>query len=102
VSNIKIIINSTDNILLEGKLNQKTVSGLWQQRNKFIAENGRLVIDLSSITNSDSSGLAFLTCLQKEAIKAKQQLSFVNIPNQLQKLITLSGLEDVLNYNQTI
>ena len=87
---------------LTGVLDQKTVPELWQQRNKTYPLNGNNVIDLTSVSHCDSAGLAFLTCLQSEAIASKQLLSFINIPQQLHQLIELNRLEDVLNCQQPI
>ncbi len=102
MSNIKIIENAEGHFQLQGKLDHNTVSKLWHQRKKLISDKEQLVIDLTSITHSDSSGLAFLTCLLSEVLKSNKLLVYVNIPEQLQKLITLSHLEDVLNYKQTL
>ena len=97
MAKFKIIQSSAGRFSLTGILDQKTVPKLWQKRNKLIAEDDNLILDLAGITHSDSAGLAFLTCLQSEVMESQQQLTFINIPNQLQQLIKLSRLEDVLN-----
>ncbi len=101
MSEFEIIKESAGTFLIKGLLSQKTVSGLWQQKELFIADKGQLIIDLASVTHSDSSGLAFLTCLKSEAVKSKEELSFINIPIQLQKLIELSHMEEVLDFQLT-
>jgi len=102
MSEFEIIKESAGTFLINGVLNQKTVSGLWQQKKMFIAEKNQLTIDLASITHSDSAGLAFLTCLKSEAVKSGYELSFINIPIQLRKLIELSHMEEVLDFQQQI
>jgi len=98
MNDFEIIKESAGTFLINGVLNQKTVSELWQQKKIFLAEKDQLTIDLASITHSDSAGLAFLTCLKSEAVKSGHKLSFINIPIQLRKLIELSHMEAVLEF----
>ena len=101
MSEIELIKSAEGQFLLSGILDQKTVPKVWLQRAKLRSDKN-LVIDLTGITHSDSAGLAFLTCIQNDAIKSQQSLSFINIPHQLQQLIELSRLEDVLNTEQRL
>ncbi|MCP3672896.1 MAG: STAS domain-containing protein [Gammaproteobacteria bacterium] len=96
MTEIVIIKSAEGQFQLSGILDQKTVSKVWPQRAQLKSDK-KLVIDLAGVTHSDSAGLAFLTCIQSDAIKSQQSLSFINIPHQLQQLIELSRLEDVLN-----
>ena len=93
---------SAGNFLLSGVINKKTVSELWKNRQVLQANNDAISIDLTNITHSDSAGLALLICLQKEAVQSKIQITFVQIPDQLQQLIKLSHLQDILNARQGI
>jgi len=102
MSKFEIVKRSAGKYELVGMLDQKTVSSVWQHRSKLVPENGQMLVDLASVTHSDSSGLALLTCIQSEANKTGYTLSFTNIPEQLNKLIELSHLEDVLNYDSTL
>ena len=97
MTDIEIKQSSSGHFIFAGVLDQKTVPKIWLQRNILKAENDNIVIDLAEVSHSDSAGLAFLTCLQSEAITAKQQLSFINIPQQLKQLIELGRLDDILN-----
>ena len=100
MSKFEQVENSNGKFLLSGSLDQKTVSKLWQQKNILVANDNKIVIDLSTIKHSDSAGLALLVCLQSNAKQSQYQLSYINIPQQLQQLITLNNLEDVLNCEQ--
>ena len=100
MSKFEQVENSNGKFLLSGSLDQKTVSKLWQQKNILVANDNKIVIDLSTIKHSDSAGLALLVCLQSNARQSQYQLSYINIPQQLQQLITLNNLEDVLNCEQ--
>ncbi|RLA04329.1 MAG: anti-sigma B factor antagonist [Gammaproteobacteria bacterium] len=97
MNNYQLIQSDQGQYQLTGVLTKQTVTRLWQQRNELIAKENNLIIDLAGVTHSDSAGLALLTCLQKEAIHAKQSLSFINYPLQIKQLIELSHLEDILN-----
>ena len=101
MNNIQLVKKSEGQFLLSGVLDQKTIPDVWLTR-KQLKSDKHLVIDLAELTHSDSAGLAFLTCLQSDAIKSQQSLLFINIPHQLQQLIELSRLEDVLNTEQRL
>ena len=54
------------------------------------------VIDLSSVLESDSSGLALLIEFLSIAKQAKRALRYENIPEQIQELARLSEVEELL------
>ncbi|MFT5450868.1 MAG: phospholipid transport system transporter-binding protein [Enterobacterales bacterium] len=87
---------------LTGILSKKTAASLWNKRSQFTPMANNITIDLAGITKSDSAGLALLICLKKEALKAKTEMFFTNIPEQLQQLIALSHLEDILTTRQAL
>jgi len=101
MNEIELTKSTEGQFLLSGILDQKTVPIVWQRKAQLKSDKN-LVIDLAGITHSDSAGLAFLTCIQSDAMKSQQSLSFINIPHQLQQLIQLSRLEDVLNTEQRL
>jgi phospholipid transport system transporter-binding protein len=57
---------------------------------------GQTVFDLSAVQTSDSSGVAVLLELQRQARKAGVTLSFTNLPVSLQSLATLYGVDQLL------
>jgi len=51
------------------------------------------VLDLSDITRTDSAGLALLIELRRQ----NASMTFCNIPAQMHKLATLSGVQEMIN-----
>ena len=97
-----LVQESTTEFKLVGVIDQSSVPYIWKQRHILDAKQDKLTIDLSTISNSDSAGVALLTCLQKEATFRNQDILFVNPPHQLQQIIRLSHLEDILNTQQSL
>jgi phospholipid transport system transporter-binding protein len=57
---------------------------------------GQTVFDLSSLKSSDSSGVAVLLEMQRQALKAGLVVSFINLPVSLQSLLILYGVDALL------
>ena len=57
---------------------------------------GQTVFDLASVKLADSSGVAVLLELQRQARKAGVTVSFINLPVSLQSLATLYGVDTLL------
>jgi phospholipid transport system transporter-binding protein len=57
---------------------------------------GQTVFDLNSVKLSDSSGVAVLLEMQRQARKAGLTLSFINLPLSLKSLATLYGVDALL------
>ncbi len=54
-------------------------------------------IDLSSVTRSNSSGVALLIAWQRFAHKTNKTIQFLNLPITMQQIIRVSELEKVLS-----
>jgi phospholipid transport system transporter-binding protein len=96
-ASFKMIQQSPGCYAFHGIIDKTSVATIWEQRKSLQPENNTLLIDLENITHSDSAGLALLTCLQGESNKSKQNISFLNIPKQINQLIKLCHLQDILN-----
>lgn len=57
---------------------------------------GQTEFDLAMLKSSDSSGVAVLLEMQRQARKAGVTLSFRNLPVSLQSLLTLYGVDTLL------
>jgi phospholipid transport system transporter-binding protein len=57
---------------------------------------GETVFDLGGVRAADSSGVALLLAWQRRARAANQRLSFVNVPENVQKLAALYGVDGLL------
>ncbi len=81
---------------LTGALHFTTVSALLEEGEPAIAGGRAAVIDLSSVLDSDSSGLALLIEFLSIARQSKRALRYENIPEQIQELARLSEVESLL------
>jgi phospholipid transport system transporter-binding protein len=57
---------------------------------------GQTVFDLSSLKSSDSSGVAVLLEMQRQALKSGLAVHFINLPVSLHSLLTLYGVDSLL------
>ena len=57
---------------------------------------GETVFDLGGVSSADSSGVAVLLAWQRRALKTGQRLSFINVPQNVQKLAALYGVDQLL------
>ena len=57
---------------------------------------GQTVFDLAMLKSADSSGVAVLLEMQRQAHKAGVTVSFINLPVSLRSLATLYGVETLL------
>ena len=81
---------------LTGVLHFTTVTELLKAGSEAIANGRAVVIDLSGVKDSDSSGLALLIEWLSIARAASKSLRYENIPTQLHQLARLSDVEELL------
>lgn len=79
-----------------GSLVFATVSELLPAGFDAITQGQATHIDLSAVTTSDSSGLALLIEWLSAARAAGKNLTYENMPSQLQHLAHLSEVEELL------
>ncbi len=79
-----------------GALHFSTVSALLQPGAAAIGAGQAAVIDLSTVSESDSSGLALLIEWLSIAKEARRQLRYENVPEQIKELARLSDTEALL------
>lgn len=95
---VQVVIRDNE-ILLSGVLNFDTtpkVLRLLRHHLKQVHDKRVLfILNLHEITKSDSSGLALLMGLVREAKRNDVMLKISNIPKNLMNLASLSGLETV-------
>lgn len=63
---------------------------------KLIAENKRLVLDLSDVSYLDSSGLGMIVGVYISAKKARCQLKLINLSPRVKEIFTLTRLDEAL------
>jgi phospholipid transport system transporter-binding protein len=85
-----------DRSRVNGVLHFTTVTALLSAGMRAIADGRAAVIDLSGVSDSDSSGLALLIEWLSVAKSENRSLKYEHIPTQLQQLARLSEVEEML------
>jgi phospholipid transport system transporter-binding protein len=89
-----------DRSRVSGALHFDTVTPLLAQGEAAIRGGRAAVIDLSSVSESDSAGLALLIEWLSVAKQAGRALRYENVPEQIQELARLSEVEALLQAGQ--
>ena len=63
----------------------------------FASGDGPVTVDLAGVTLADSAGIALLVEWQQQARAANRALQFANIPEQVRKVVHVSGLQQAFN-----
>lgn len=79
-----------------GRITNETADQLRETARNLIAENKRLVIDLSNVNYLDSSGLGMIVGVYITAKKAKCQLKLINLSPRVKEIFTLTRLDEAL------
>lgn len=86
-------------IRVGGELSFATVNDVLLQTNTIFDAASELNIDLTSVTRSDSAGVALLIDWIRTANKASKKIVFHNIPTQMLAIASASGLDELLPRN---
>ena len=79
---------------LSGPITLATAAGLGAAADQYL--NGEVVVDLSAVTEVDSSALSLLFEWQRAAQRRQCKLSFCNLPASLASLAELYGVTDLI------
>jgi len=82
-------------MLLSGPVKLGNVAQLLEEGRLHLAE-GVATVDLSEVTELDSTLLALALAWLRDARAAKREIAFANLPEALQTLSRLYGVEDLL------
>jgi len=80
---------------LSGALSFETVPDIYHASLAWFGEKS-LTVDFAQVSKADSAGLALMTEWLRMAREKNCRIEFLNIPEQVQELIRVSGLQDVL------
>jgi phospholipid transport system transporter-binding protein len=79
---------------VHGQLTFATVPQFFTHTAAMLAGgDGPVTVDLAGVTLADSAGIALLVEWQQQARAANRALQFANIPEQVRKIIHVSGLQ---------
>ena len=84
-----------ERIVLSGPVTLANVAALLEEGRRHLAE-GAATVDLSGVTELDSSALALLLAWLREAKAGGRAVAFANLPESLQTIARLYGVEDLL------
>jgi len=79
-----------------GRITMENANQLRDAARQLIAENKRLVIDLSDVSYLDSSGLGMIVGVYISAKKAGCQLKLINFSPRVKEIFTLTRLDEAL------
>jgi phospholipid transport system transporter-binding protein len=89
-------VQGGDRSRVSGALHFSTVSALLEPGAAAINAGHAAVIDLSTVSESDSSGLALLIEWLSIAKDARRPLRYANVPEQIKELARLSDVDGLL------
>jgi phospholipid transport system transporter-binding protein len=82
-------------IVLSGPVTLANVAQVLEEGRRHLAE-GAATVDLAEVSELDSSALALLLAWLREAKAAGRALAFTNLPEALQTIARLYGVQDLL------
>jgi phospholipid transport system transporter-binding protein len=85
-----------DKAFLSGELTRQTISFIPDNSIKALLKNKKTALSLKDVSKIDTAGLAWLFELLEKNQRQQSLLLFTDLPSQLNKLITLSGVEGLL------
>lgn len=84
-----------DTLFFQGTLDRETLLPAWQQRDTLLADINN--IDISALTQIDSTGLALFVHYKAQIEAENRQLKIVGVSERFQTLITLYDLDKIMN-----
>ncbi|HEY0338883.1 MAG TPA: STAS domain-containing protein [Burkholderiales bacterium] len=80
---------------VQGPLTMANVTGVLAQ-GAGLFQGSDVLVDLSGVTEVDSSAVSLLLEWRRQAFAAKHRIVYVNLPSNLKSLADLYGVSDLL------
>lgn len=93
MAQLTLVEQSPGYFTVEGNLTFASIDQQTLKSFKFLKGIDRICIDLAKVGTTDSAGLALMIEWIKHSRMIRAQLWFKNVPEQLQALARLSGLD---------
>lgn len=93
MAQLTLVEQSPGYFTVEGNLTFASIDQQSLKSFKFLKGIDRICIDLAKVGTTDSAGLALMIEWIKHSRMIRAQLWFKNVPEQLQALAKLSGLD---------
>ncbi|HEY1523725.1 MAG TPA: STAS domain-containing protein [Solirubrobacteraceae bacterium] len=99
-SNFEVELRDGDQVAVigvSGELDLASSPGLEQELDRYMSSGtGLVIVDLRRLEFMDSTGLSVLVRAHQRAVEAGQRFAVVRGPQQVQRLLTLTGVADRL------
>jgi len=90
-------VEYTDGICkISGDLSFERATQVFDSLNVSNIVEDQLVIDFSDVEQSDSAALAVMLEWTSQAKNSQKQISFINVPDQLMRLIKMVDLQKIV------
>ena len=90
------ITQQGEQLLLTGELTRKTVNSTFEKKAAVLISKEIASLNLAAVSRVDMAGLAWLLLILEQAKKQRQDIHFINIPQELFKLAKLSAVDTFL------
>ncbi len=90
------IVQQNGRLIVSGDLNFSTVVELWRESLSLFSSLSTLDFDLSNIHSSNSAGVALIIEWIKYAKNKNKVITFLNVPQQLESIISAAGIKKIL------
>jgi len=90
-----VIRRDGERLVLDGPVTLANVAALLEEGRRHLAD-GAATVDLSGVTELDSSALALLLAWLREAKSGGRAVGFANLPDSLKTIARLYGVEDLI------
>jgi len=84
---------------LSGHLSFDSIPALYREGLSMLANKNELIVDLTEVSHSDSSGVALLTTWFRAAKKANCEIHFNNAPSFMRSFAKVSGIDHLLPWS---
>lgn len=96
----RLSVTAAGRWLLEGELGFASVPDILAHPGADISGTTAIEVDLRGVTRADSAGLALLVEWLRESERAGQQITFINVPQQLLSIARVCGLDEILSLSR--
>ncbi len=91
-----MVLSEDGNLRVEGSITVHNVVAVVEQGKALFASDD-LVIDLTKVTEVDSSAVSMLLEWQREARRRNRRIRFANTPQNLKGLAQLYGISELIS-----